>query len=44
MLVPTEWPKAANDGEKWIDISIENQVLIAPQGKTLLYATLVSTG
>jgi lipoprotein-anchoring transpeptidase ErfK/SrfK len=44
VLVPTEWPKAANDGEKWIDISIENQVLIAWQGKTPLYATLVSTG
>ena len=35
-LVPTEWPKAANDGEKWIDISIENQVLVAWQGKTPL--------
>jgi len=43
-IVPTEWPKAALDGEKWIDISIENQVLIAWQGKTPLYATLVSTG
>jgi hypothetical protein len=43
-LVPTEWPKAAVDGEKWIDISIENQVLVAWQGKTPLYATLVSTG
>jgi lipoprotein-anchoring transpeptidase ErfK/SrfK len=43
-LVPTEWPKAATDGEKWIDISIENQVLVAWQGKTPLYATLVSTG
>jgi lipoprotein-anchoring transpeptidase ErfK/SrfK len=43
-LVPTEWPKAASDGEKWIDISIENQVLVAWTGKTPLYATLVSTG
>jgi lipoprotein-anchoring transpeptidase ErfK/SrfK len=43
-LVPTEWPKAATDGEKWIDISIENQVLVAWQGKTPIYATLVSTG
>jgi lipoprotein-anchoring transpeptidase ErfK/SrfK len=43
-LVPTDWPKAASDGEKWIDISIENQVLVAWQGKTPLYATLVSTG
>jgi len=43
-LVPSEWPKAAGDGEKWIDISIENQVLVAWQGKTPVYATLVSTG
>ena len=43
-LVPTEWPKAATDGEKWIDISIESQVLVAYQGKTPVYATLVSTG
>ena len=42
--MPTEWPKPASDGEKWIDISIENQVLVAWQGKTPLYATLVSTG
>jgi hypothetical protein len=43
-LVPTEWPKAASDGEKWIDISIENQVLVAWQGKNPVYGTLVSTG
>jgi lipoprotein-anchoring transpeptidase ErfK/SrfK len=43
-LVPPEWPKAANDGEKWIDISIENQVLIAWQAKVPVYATLVSSG
>jgi lipoprotein-anchoring transpeptidase ErfK/SrfK len=43
-LVPSEWPKAADDGEKWIDVSIDNQVLVAWQGKTPLYATLVSTG
>jgi lipoprotein-anchoring transpeptidase ErfK/SrfK len=43
-LVPTEWPKAAGDGEKWIDVSIENQVLVAWQGKNPVYATLVSSG
>jgi lipoprotein-anchoring transpeptidase ErfK/SrfK len=43
-IVPAEWPKAAGDGERWIDISIENQVLVAWAGKTPLYATLVSTG
>ncbi len=43
-LVPTEWPTAATDGEKWIDVSIDNQVLVAWKGKAPLYATLVSTG
>ena len=43
-LVPSEWPAAANAGEKWIDISIENEVLVAWQGKTPVYATLVSAG
>ncbi len=43
-VAPTEWPKAAADGERWIDISIENEVLVARQGKTPEYATLVSAG
>jgi lipoprotein-anchoring transpeptidase ErfK/SrfK len=41
---PTEMPKGAKDGEKWIDISIRQQVLILWEGTTPVYATLVSTG
>jgi lipoprotein-anchoring transpeptidase ErfK/SrfK len=43
-LVPGEWPAAASAGEKWIDISIENEVLVAWQGKAPVYAALVSAG
>ncbi len=44
VLEPNEWPLAANKGVKWIDISIANQTLTLWEGKTPLYATLVSTG
>ena len=38
------WPKWAKQGAKWIDINITKQVLVAYEGKTMVYATLVSTG
>jgi len=38
------WPKWATAGEKWIDINITKQSLLAYEGKTPVYATLVSTG
>lgn len=41
---PTEMPAGAKSGEKWIDISIRQQVLILWEGTTPVYATLVSTG
>jgi lipoprotein-anchoring transpeptidase ErfK/SrfK len=41
---PTEWPAAAQAGQKWIDISIENQTLTLWEGQKPVYATLVSTG
>jgi lipoprotein-anchoring transpeptidase ErfK/SrfK len=41
---PDEMPKAAKDGEKWIDISIRQQVLVLWEGTKPVYATLVSTG
>jgi len=41
---PTEMPAAAKKGEKWIDISIRQQVLSLWEGTTPVYATLVSTG
>jgi hypothetical protein len=41
---PGELPPVAAKGEKWIDVSIENQVLVMWEGKKPVYATLVSTG
>jgi lipoprotein-anchoring transpeptidase ErfK/SrfK len=37
-------PKWAKDGERWIDVSIGKQVLLAYDGTQPAYATLVSTG
>jgi len=37
-------PKWANDGERWIDVSIAKQVLMAYDGTKPAYVTLVSTG
>jgi hypothetical protein len=37
-------PKWATDGERWIDVSIRKQALVAYQGTKAVYATLVSTG
>jgi hypothetical protein len=37
-------PKWANDGERWIDVSIAKQVLMAYDGTKPVYVTLVSTG
>jgi lipoprotein-anchoring transpeptidase ErfK/SrfK len=41
---PSEWPRAAGAGEKWIEVSIDNQTLTLWEGKKPVYATLVSTG
>jgi lipoprotein-anchoring transpeptidase ErfK/SrfK len=41
---PGELPAVAAKGEKWIDVSIENQVMVLWEGKKPVYATLVSTG
>lgn len=37
-------PTWAKEGKKWIDISILEQSLVAYEGETPVYATLVSTG
>lgn len=37
-------PGWANDGEKWLDINVRNQTLVAYEGTKPVYATLVSTG
>jgi lipoprotein-anchoring transpeptidase ErfK/SrfK len=41
---PAEWPASAQAGQKWIDISIENQTMILWEGQRPVYATLVSSG
>jgi lipoprotein-anchoring transpeptidase ErfK/SrfK len=37
-------PKWAKDGEKWLDVNITKQVLVAYEGEKAVYVTLVSTG
>jgi hypothetical protein len=37
-------PKWAKDGERWIDVSIAKQVLLAYDGTQPAYATLISSG
>ena len=37
-------PKHAKEGVKWVDVSIQRQTLILYQGRTPVYATMVSTG
>jgi hypothetical protein len=39
-----KYPDFATPGQKWVDISLANQTLIAFEGKKAVYATLVSTG
>ncbi|HTA91805.1 MAG TPA: L,D-transpeptidase [Polyangiaceae bacterium] len=41
---PPTWPDFAEKGEKWIDVSITEQVLVLYEGKKAVFATLVSTG
>jgi lipoprotein-anchoring transpeptidase ErfK/SrfK len=41
---PDEWPEPAQKGQKWIDISIGQQVLTLYEGKQAKYATLISSG
>ncbi|MBI2393380.1 MAG: L,D-transpeptidase [Deltaproteobacteria bacterium] len=37
-------PKWGKDGERWIEVNITKQTLLAVDGETPVYATLVSTG
>ncbi|MEZ4263840.1 MAG: L,D-transpeptidase [Polyangiaceae bacterium] len=43
-VAPQEWPQAAKNGERWIDVSIEEQTLTLWEGTKPLFVTLVSTG
>jgi hypothetical protein len=44
LVPPRHTPKWAEDGQKWIDVSIPRQALVAYEGMKPVYATLVSTG
>jgi len=37
-------PKWGKDGERWVEVNIAKQTLLAVDGETPVYATLVSTG
>lgn len=39
-----EFPDFASEGQKWIDISLANQTLVAWEGRTPVLATLISSG
>lgn len=41
---PKDWPEPAEKNEKWVDISIGEQVLVLYDGKKPRYATLISSG
>ena len=41
---PGEAPKDLKDGEKWIDVSLSTQTLVAYEGDKPVFATAVSTG
>ncbi len=41
---PGEPPHDLKPGEKWIDVDLESQTLVAYEGDTPVYATAVSTG
>ncbi len=44
VIAPRTWPKAAENNEKWIEVSLSQQTLVLWEGKRPVYATLVSTG
>lgn len=39
-----KFPEFASAGQKWIDISLANQTLVAWEGRRPVYATLISSG
>lgn len=41
---PQEMPEQAMPWERWIDVSLDRQLLVAYEGTVPVYATLVSTG
>ena len=43
-MTPHRWPGAAERGEKWIEVGIEDETLVLWEGKKPVFATLVSAG
>ena len=41
---PSERPEGVGANERWIDVDVDQQVMVAYQGDRPVYATLVSTG
>ncbi|MCH9686787.1 MAG: L,D-transpeptidase [Deltaproteobacteria bacterium] len=44
MAEATEAPDGIESGERWIDIDLQEQVLVAYEGDTPIYATMISSG
>lgn len=43
-VVPHQWPQAAERGDKWVDVSVEDNTLILWEGKKPVFVTAVTTG
>ena len=43
-ITPHRWPGAAERGEKWVDVSIDDETLTLWEGKKPVFVTLVSAG
>jgi hypothetical protein len=43
-MTPHTWPGAAERGEKWIDVSIDEETLVLWEGKKAVFTTMVSSG
>ena len=41
---PTDPPEGVGGGDRWIDVDVDQQILVAYQGETPMFATLVSSG
>jgi hypothetical protein len=44
MFNPAPAPALLEPGERWIDIDLDNQILVAFEGDVAVYSTMVSTG
>ena len=44
IVAPRTFPKAGDDGEKWVEVSLSEQTLVLWEGKKPVYATLISSG